>query len=270
MPPNSHRCISSDLPSEVINLKQANQQAYFAQKRRVAFVSFPRSGSNWACAILTAILQQAMEKGQAVKLTGRTGCGIFPLDSPNKNYAHWLSMPHCSGIVKTHSHFWDEGSHIMYMFRDARETLASFRHWHRKKFPDREFNSWSDWRYVRFFLPQLVKSWCKAAYFGIRHPENIVFVDYRDLLHAPENPLRNLARFLGGTMSYPDLATIYQSQALGSMRSSKPALIYRGAQANKGNGDFSKPLLVFIALIAWLPLSILRVLAGRSVRVAAR
>lgn len=257
--------MSTNLLGNLMHLKQANQQTYFAQRRRVAFVSFPRSGSNWACAILSAMLQRAVESGQTIKLTGRCEYGIFPLDSPNKNYAHWLSMPHCSGIVKTHSHVWDESSHIMYMFRDARETLASFRHWHRKKFPEREFNSWSDLRYVRYYLPQLVKSWCKAAFFGILHPQNIVFVDYRDLLNAPETPLRNLADFLGIDMSCRDLAIVYQSQALDSMRSNKPGLIYRSAEANMGRGDFSKGLLCFIGLITWLPLAIMRVLARRSV-----
>lgn len=258
--------MSQGIHIEPVGLKQQNHQLYYKQNKRVAFVSFPRSGSNWACAILSTMLQRAVEDSQVIKLTGRSGHGIVTLDSPRISYAQLMLETHCSGIVKTHSHFWDENSHVIYMFRDPRETLASFRYWHRKQCPREDCNSWTDFQYVRVFLPNLINSWCKALYFGLCNPDHIIFVDYRELLHRPEVPMRNMAKFLGIAISGSDLEKVYRSNVLDKMQSKKPGLIYRGAQANKGRGDFSQSLLLLIGLIGWAPYSILRVLARRNVK----
>lgn len=250
-------------PSSIV---QTNRILYRSQAGRVAFVSYPRSGSNWACTIISEMLQRAVAEGQTVKLTGSKGSRIFNIDSPKQDYSQLALDPNWSGIVKTHLHWWDKNSHVIYMFRDARETLASYRHWHRKKFPEREFNSWSDWRYVRVYLRQLVKEWCKAAYFALRHPQNIVFIRYRDLLHQPNIPLTKLASFLGVTISMNDLQDLYLSNRVEKMQSKKPSLVYRSAKANRGHGDFSPDLLRLIAVITWAPYSLLCVLSRRRIK----
>lgn len=246
------------------SLKQLNHKLYWSQKQRVAFVSFPRSGSNWACAMLSAMIRRAVLDGQTIKLTGRTGYSICPIDSPQTCYAEVLSKDYFSGIVKTHSHTWDNNTYVVYMFRDARETLASFRHWHRQHCPEREFNRWTDRRYVHTFLPKLLTDWWSAVRFGTRYPQNIRFIYYKHLLENPVPSMRRMADFLGLSLPERVLAEIAEKHSLVQMQAKSPSLIYREGKSNQGKGDFKKYLLALIALNSCVLYGMLRVLARRQ------
>lgn len=257
--------VETNLQERDIPLKRLNHELYWSQKHRVAFVSFPRSGSNWACAMISAMLQRAVAAGQTVGLTGRSGYSICPIDSPKISYADVSAKNYFSGIVKTHSHVWDENTHVIYMFRDARETLASFRHWHRQRCPETEFNAWKDPRYVHTFLTKLLTDWWRAVRFGTRYPRNIIFVRYKDLLENPVPPLQQIADFLGLSVGESDLAAIVQDHTLAKMQAKKPKLIYRDGRTNHGRGNFGKHLLVYIALRSCVPYLMLCASARRSV-----
>ncbi len=240
-----------------------NHKLYAEEKSRVAFVSYPRSGSNWACAILAELMKRAVVRGQTIGLTGKQGAAICPIDSGVRSFAEEKRHENYSGVVKTHRHLWDHKTCVIYMFRDARETLASFRHWTRQQKPASPINTWSDTRYVRVFLRQLIVSWLRTIAFALRHPQNIVLIPYKELLYRPLRPLQNMMRFVGISLSDDELLEVYRDYGLHNMQKKRPGLVYREAKANKGDGDFSRPILWFIATLSWLPHTVLCLLAQR-------
>ncbi len=242
-----------------------NHQIYAGEKRRVALISYPRAGSNWGCTILMELLKRAVDHGQTVLLTGRRGSSICPIDWAPRCFAEAKKQSNYSGIVKTHKHLWDRQTHVIYMFRDARETLASFRHWTSQQRPASPINTWSDRRYVRVFLGQLIRSWLRTIAFALRHPQNIVLIPYQEFLHRPLRPLQNMARFVGIFLSDDELLEVYRDHGLQNMQKKRPRLVYREAKANKGDGDFARPILWSIVVVSWLPYTVLCLLAQRRV-----
>ncbi len=242
-----------------------NHRLYAGEKSRVAFVSYPRSGSNWACAILAELMKRAVLRGQTIGLTGQQGAAICPIDSGIRSFAEEKKQENYSGVVKTHRHVWDQKTYVIYMFRDARETLASFRHWTRQQKPASPINTWSDKLYVRVFLRQLIVSWLRTIAFALRHPRNIVTISYKEFLHQPLRPLQNMARFVGISLSDDELLEVYRDYGLQNMQKKRPRLVYREAKTNKGDGDFARPILWSIAAVSWLPYTFLYLLAQRRV-----
>lgn len=243
---------------------RANRATYRSMARRVVFVSFPRSGSNWACLILSQMMQTAVEDGQSIGLTGRKGFLICPLDSPDLCLESFFALGDFSGIVKTHQLSADAQTSVIYMFRDARDVLASFRNWHRTTDPGQQRNQWSDFFYVRRNLRLLLSQWWKAICFGFRYPDNFVALSYEELLMHPVDQLRRLAAFLGIRLSDAVLRDIYDRCTITKMQRSHPGLVYRSGVARKGKGDFGPALRSLIWSLTVVPQNLLNLLAKRN------
>ena len=243
---------------------RANRRAYASQPDRVVFVSFPRSGSNWACLLLSEMMRAASEDGQSVGLTGRKGFQICPLDSPDLHLESFFARGDFSGIVKTHQLSANAATSVIYMFRDARDVLGSFRNWHRETDPGQHRNQWSDFLYVRRNLRLLLHQWWKAVFFGLRHPARFLAFSYESLLAHPVGQLRRLATFLEINLSDAVLRDIYDRCTISKMQHSHPGLVYRSGVARKGRGDFGPALRVFIWFFSFVPQHLLSIASMRN------
>jgi len=243
---------------------RANRRAYASQPDHVVFVSFPRSGSNWACLLLSEMMRAASEDGQSVGLTGRKGFQICPLDSPDLHLESFFARGDFSGIVKTHQLSANAATSVIYMFRDARDVLGSFRNWHRETDPGQHRNQWSDFLYVRRNLRLLLQQWWKAVSFGLRHPARFLAFSYESLLAHPVGQLRRLATFLEIDLSDSVLRDIYDRCTISKMQHSHPGLVYRSGVARKGKGDFGLLLRSLIFVLSVIPQNLLAVLAKRN------
>jgi hypothetical protein len=249
--------------SNINNLLKKNNQLFQQEKKQFLFLSFPRSGSNWACLMLQEMIKIAITNGQLeIPLTKKKGSLIFNIGDLNTDYAKLLENEAFSGIVKSHGEAaWDKNSHIIYMFRNPQDVLASFRNWMKKMEPENPKNQWSDFQFIKYNLNLLLLNWCRAIKFGLSYPSNIIFLEYENMYLQSLFNMKKMAGFLGLKLQDKELNMIFKNYDFSTMQLNHPNLIYRTRNKFKRKNEFSYILILYISILSFIPKKILQYLA---------
>ena len=176
-----------------------------------------------------------------------------------------MESPLWSGICKSH-HFEIKPEYwIIYIYRDAREVLASFREFHKLKNID-DFLSKEDKKFIKRYIFDILKHWIKAVNFKIKYPNQIVFISYKNLHKNPSKCLSRVASFLRLSISEDILdqainSCCFEKMALSPTNQSKNGVRFiRKGKPDGGRGEFDKINLFQIFIITLAPYLLLRFL----------
>jgi len=246
------------------NTTAKNKKLFMDFNPKILIASFPRSGNNWLCNMASHMLNYSIADGFTSELTNRNGHVIIDLQN-DTNLLESLSSPDWSGICKSHHFEIKSDSWIIYIYRDAREVLASFREFHKLKNID-DFLSKEDKKFIKRYIFDILKHWIKAVNFKIKYPNQIVFISYKNLHKNPSKCLSRVASFLRLSISEDILdqainTCCFEKMALSPTNQSKNGVRFiRKGKPDGGRGEFDKINLFQIFIITLAPYLLLRFL----------
>ncbi len=229
---------------------------------KILIASYPRSGNNWLCNMLFNMIKYSKADALTSKLTNRNGHVIIDLQN-DKNLLESLSSPDWSGICKSHHFEIKSDSWIIYVYRDAREVLASYRELHKLR-NHTQIVLEGDKAFIKRYIFFLIKHWCKSILFKLKYPNQIVFVSYKNLHENPKKSLSHIAKFLRISTSDDILkkavdACSFEKMAASPVNESNNGVRFiRKGKPDRGRGEFSRLTLIQIFIISLAPYLLLR------------
>ena len=243
-------------------MKYENRQIFKSISPKIIIASFPRSGNNWLCNLISHMLTCPDVTKNSILLKNKTGYKI-PDFQADVNLLLSIKSLDWSGIGKSHYFEISDNTYIIYIFRDAREVMASYREWYRYKNSDSIIQK-GDQAFIRKFLGSLIKNWFKAILFKLKYPNQIVFISYKNLHKKTNKCLNCIAKFLRISTSDDILnkavdACSFEKMAASSANESNNGVRFiRKGKPDGGRGEFSRLTLIQIFIISLAPYLLLR------------
>lgn len=244
------------------NTTAKNKKLFMDFNPKILIASFPRSGNNWLCNMVSHMLDYSIADGLKSELTNKNGHRIVDLQDET-NLLESLSLPDWSGICKSHRFEIKSDSWIIYIYRDAREVLASYRELH-KLINNTQIISKGDNAFIKKYFPFLIRHWLKAIMFKLKYPNQIVFVSYKNLHKNPNKCLNRIAKFLGISTSEDifekavDACSFEKMAASPANKSNNGVRFIRKGKPDGGRGEFNRLTLIQIFIITFAPYLLLR------------
>jgi hypothetical protein len=235
-----------------------NKTIFRGVSPKIIITSFPRSGNNWLCTLISRIMEESFQRNDISRLiSGRNGHVIIDIQR-EEDLEKALKSEKWSGIVKSHHFEIQKDYRIIYIFRDAREVLASYREWFRYE-KNNDKLDFEDKEFVNRNLAGVIRHWGKALLFKIKHPKNIYLISYSCLQNNPIKYLIGLTEFLGIKTREDELMLIISECNFDRMsRSSRNSIkngvpFIRKGKADKGIGEFENQILIKILIKSCIP-----------------
>jgi hypothetical protein len=244
------------------NIAVKNKMLFMDFNPKILIASFPRSGNNWTCNMVSHIFKCSIVDGFRSELTNKNGHRIVDLQD-DTNLLESLTLPDWSGICKSHRFEINSDSWIIYVYRDAREVLASYRELHKLR-NNTQVISKGDKAFIKKYFSFLIKHWLKAIMFKLKYPNQIVFVSYKNLHKKPIKCLNRIVKFLRLSTSDDILekavdACSFEKMAASPANESKNGVRFiRKGKPDGGRGEFSRLNLIQIFIISLAPYLLLR------------
>lgn len=243
-------------------MKYENRQIFNSISPKIIIASFPRSGNNWLCNLISHMLTFPDLIRNSISLISKKGYKI-PDYQADVNLLSSIKSLDWSGIGKSHYFEISADTYIIYIFRDAREVMASYREWYRYKNSDSIIQK-GDQAFIKNFLGSLIRHWFKAILFKLKYPNQIVFTSYKNLHKNPNKCLNRIAKFLRISTSDDILKKAVDACSFEKMAAS-PAnepnngvRFIRKGKPDGGRGEFSRLTLIQIFIITLAPYLLLR------------
>jgi len=245
------------MENEVKKIGGKNKIIFSQVSPKIVITSFPRSGNNWICNIASRIIDKSIQNNNTELHHCRNGHVIIDIQR-EADLDKALKSENWSGIVKSHQFEVRKDYRIIYIFRDAREVLASFREWLKHDASNYKTDI-DDNEFIDRYLSEVIQHWCKALLFKIKYPQNIHVISYSSLQKNPVKYLIGLTDFLGIKIGENELQHIVSECSFDKMYKSPMNTVKNGVpfirkgKADKGRGEFRKPILRKIFMKSYIP-----------------
>lgn len=244
------------------NTTAKNKKLFMDFNPKILIASFPRSGNNWTCNMVSHMLDYSIAKGFKSELTNKNGHIIIDLQN-DTNLLESLSSPGWSGICKSHHFEIKSDSWIIYVYRDAREVLASYRELHKLR-NHTQIILEGDNAFMKRYIFFIIKHWFKAILFKLKYPNQIVFISYKNLHKNPIKYLNRIANFIRIPASVDILKKAVDACSFEKMAASPANQFNNGVRfirkgkPDGGRGEFDSLTLIQIFIISLAPYLLLR------------
>lgn len=244
------------------NTTAKNKKLFMDFNPKILIASFPRSGNNWLCNMTSHMLNYSIADGFTSELTNRNGHVIIDLQH-DTDLLESLSSPDWSGICKSHHFEIKSDSWIIYVYRDAREVLASYRELHKLR-NHTQIILEGDKAFIKRYIFSIIKHWFKAISFKLKYPNQIVFMSYKNLHKNPNKCLNRIAKFLRISTSdnilkkAVDACSFEKMAASPANESNNGVRFIRKGKPDGGQGEFNRLTLIQIFIISLAPYLLLR------------
>ncbi|KAM8962470.1 sulfotransferase 1C1-like [Pelodytes ibericus] len=214
----------------------SNIWSFQADPRDVLIAAYPKAGITWIQEVVDMIYEEGdIDRCRRAPTYDRHPFleAVAPKPVPSGlQLAEQMEPPR---ILKTHlpvqllpPSFWEKNCKVIYMARNAKDTLVSYYHFQRmnKGLPDP--GSWND--YFSTFLAGDVPwgSWFDHVinWWTAREEHQILYIFYEDMIQNPKQEIQKVMKFLEKDLSEDILDKIYQHTSFQVMKDN-PMANYR-------------------------------------------
>ncbi|XP_012509275.1 PREDICTED: sulfotransferase 6B1 isoform X1 [Propithecus coquereli] len=194
--------------------------AFEARHDDIVLASYPKCGSNWILHIVRELIFAVSKKKYEYPEFPVLECG----DSGKYQRMKQFPSPR---ILATHLHYdklpesiFKNKAKILVIFRNPKDTAVSFFHFHNNVPDIPSYGSWDE--FFRQFMKGQV-SWGSYFDFAInwnKHldDENVKFILYEDLKENLTDEIKQIAEFLGFSLTEEQIQTISAKSTFPAMR----------------------------------------------------
>lgn len=225
-----YRIIDGVVMPPYITLKRYHlSRSIKSRAKDVCYTSFPKSGSTWLSYILLLL----------------TSNGEQPIDKTLRNHLHWVAsswtyprskqelnaLP-SPRIFKSHMPFHmavggnpiEQPCKYIYIARNPKDVAVSYYYFERhQKWSGNYQGSWGHW--LNMFIEGQVQrgSWFDhvLSWWNQRNAANIMFIKYENLKKNFDSELKNMAHFLGYTLTPEAIENIKKKTSFEYMKQDK-------------------------------------------------
>ncbi|KAM4570773.1 cytosolic sulfotransferase 2-like [Fundulus diaphanus] len=185
-----------------------NIQSFKARPDDIVLVSYPKAGNTWVSYILDLLYfsRTSPDRQNSVPLHERVPFLEISIPGFPSGVDELNSINSFPRIIKTHlpvqflpQSFWEQNSKIIYVARNAKDTVVSYFHFDRMNKAQPEPGDWSSYL-QRFMEGKMVfGSWhdhVQGWWEKRKSRSNILYLLYEDLIEDTERELSRLCSFL--------------------------------------------------------------------------
>ncbi|XP_020560409.1 cytosolic sulfotransferase 3-like [Oryzias latipes] len=212
-----------------------NIQDFKARPDDILIASYPKAGNTWVSYILDLLYfsHVSPDRQEVVPLHERVPFLEFYMPGFPSGVDELNQSTTVPRIIKTHlpvqflsKSFWEQNSKIVYVARNAKDSVVSFFHFDRMNKAQPEPGDWSS--YLKRFMDgkmvfgswyEHVKGWWEKQK---SHP-NILYLFYEDLIENTEEELDKLCSFLGLSPSSESKKQVMEKALFDNMKNNKMA-----------------------------------------------
>uniref|UniRef100_A0A8C7YMA7 Sulfotransferase n=1 Tax=Oryzias sinensis TaxID=183150 RepID=A0A8C7YMA7_9TELE len=212
-----------------------NIQDFKARPDDILIASYPKAGNTWVSYILDLLYfsHVSPDRQEVVPLHERVPFLEFYMPGFPSGVEELNQSTTVPRIIKTHlpvqflsKSFWEQNSKIVYVARNAKDSVVSFFHFDRMNKAQPEPGDWSS--YLKRFMDgkmvfgswyEHVKGWWEKQK---SHP-NILYLFYEDLIENTEEELDKLCSFLGLSPSSESKKQVMEKALFDNMKNNKMA-----------------------------------------------
>uniref|UniRef100_A0A3P9LGD8 Sulfotransferase n=1 Tax=Oryzias latipes TaxID=8090 RepID=A0A3P9LGD8_ORYLA len=212
-----------------------NIQDFKARPDDILIASYPKAGNTWVSYILDLLYfsHVSPDRQEVVPLHERVPFLEFYMPGFPSGVDELNQSTTVPRIIKTHlpvqflsKSFWEQNSKIVYVARNAKDSVVSFFHFDRMNKAQPEPGDWSS--YLKRFMDgkmvfgswyEHVKGWWEKKK---SHP-NILYLFYEDIIENTEEELDKLCSFLGLSPSSESKKQVMEKALFDNMKNNKMA-----------------------------------------------
>ncbi|XP_071776904.1 cytosolic sulfotransferase 2-like [Centroberyx gerrardi] len=212
-----------------------NVQNFKARPDDILIATYPKAGTTWVSYILDLLYfgQMSPERQDSIPVCERVPFMELHVPGLRSGVDELKKIPTSPRLIKTHlqvqfvpKSFWEQNCKIVYVARNAKDSVVSFFHFDRMNLLQPEPGDWNSFL-QRFMEGKMVfGSWCdhvKGWWEKKQTKSNILYLFYEDLIEDTERELGRLCSFLGLSPTAEEREQIRRKVLFDNMKKNKMA-----------------------------------------------